>query len=202
METESMEATVRRWVVEVLEVHQPLLALAVRQRAKLEGWLKCELAIRAEQAGIDQVLLEEGYGERRADITLRRGTTRYDVELKTPTTNWRIPGVPAKHHPVTRNIAGIIADARKLAASPGQGIVCFVLFPVPSGDHRWSAYLARIAGALNIPLSEAEHCSRVAVPLEGDRACEVVVCAFLCPAGVDVGTFVTVTQPATVKNWR
>ncbi len=30
METESMEATVRRWVVEVLETRQPLLALAVR----------------------------------------------------------------------------------------------------------------------------------------------------------------------------
>ncbi len=111
------------------------------------------------------MLLEEEYGERRADITLRRGTTRYHVELKAPNTNWRIPGVTAKHRPVTRNIAGIVVDARKLAASPGQGIVCFVLFPVPSGDHWWSAYLARIAGALNIPLSEAEHCARVAVPL-------------------------------------
>ncbi len=199
VEPESMEATVRRWVVEVLEAHGPLLALAVRQRPKLEGWLKFELAARAEAAGFGPVLLEAEYGEGRADITLHRNTERYDVELKTPNTNWRIPGVAAKHRPVTENIAGVIADARKLAGATEQGVVCFVLFPVPKGDHRWRRYLARIAGELDVPLSEAEHCDRLAVSLEGGRACDVVVCSFPVSAGLRSGSQVTEREPVSIK---
>lgn len=119
MGAESMAATVRGWVVKVLEAHRPLLALAVRQRAKLEGWLKFELAARTEQEGFGPVQVAAGYGEGRADITLHRGTERYDLELKTPNTNWRVPGVETKHRPVTKNFAGVVADAHKLAAAPG-----------------------------------------------------------------------------------
>jgi hypothetical protein len=169
-------------VVEALEDHPNLLALAVRQRAKWEGWLKFELAARAEREGYGPVGLEEAYGQWRADITLHDDHERYDVELKTPNANWRVPGVQDKHRPITNNIAGIVADARKLAFAPDQGVVCFALFPVPAGSAAWAVYLERIAGELGMLLSEAEHCSRVRVNLGVGQACEVVVCAFLYPA--------------------
>jgi hypothetical protein len=182
METEPMDTRVRRWVVEALEDHPDLVALAMRQRAKWEGWLKFELAARAEGEGYGPVWVEGGYGQRRADVTLHSGHERYDVELKTPNTNWRIPGVLEKHRPITNNIAGVVNDARKLALAPGQGIVCFALFPVPTGSTKWVTYLARIAEELDTLLSESQHCTQVRVDLGEARACEIVVCAFLYPA--------------------
>lgn len=41
-------ALVRGWIVEVLTSRLDVMRLAVRRRAKLEGWLKFELACRAE----------------------------------------------------------------------------------------------------------------------------------------------------------
>jgi hypothetical protein len=176
-----MHTTCRQWIVEVLESHLEVLSLAVRQRAKLEGWLKFELAACAECKGFGPVSVEAGYGEGRSDITFHADSERFDVELKTSNTNWRIPGVISTTRPITKNIASIITDARKLEAAPGHGIVSFVLFPVPRDDHRWMVYLARIGEALDIPLSEAEHCARVTVPVEANQPCEVVVCCFSYP---------------------
>lgn len=51
----------------------------------------------------------------RADVTFHDGNERDDVELKTPNTNWRIPGILNKHRPITKNFAGVVKDARKLA---------------------------------------------------------------------------------------
>jgi len=182
-----MDMKVRRWVVEAMEGHPDLVALAVRQRAKWEGWLKFELAARAGREGHGPVSVEEGYGQVRADVTFHDRSNRYDVELKTPNTNWRMPGVLAKTRPITMNIAGIVADARKLEQVPGLGIVCFALFPVPAGHDKWVVYLERISEELGAPLSEARHCSRVVVDLGDDNACEVVVCAFPYPPGPGLG---------------
>ncbi len=104
------------------------------------------------------------------------------MELKTPNTNWWIPGILNKHRPITKNFAGVVKDARKLARAPGQGIVCFALFPVPIGSAKWAAYLTRITEELAIPLSEARHCTRVTVDLGDGQGRQVVVCAFLHPA--------------------
>lgn len=176
-----MHATCRQWIVEVLETHRPLVALAVRQRAKLEGWLKFEVAAHAERQGFGPVSVESAYGNGRSDITFFADGERYDIELKTANGNWRLPGVINAHRRITGNVADIITDARKLAAAPGHGIVSFVLFPFPRGDHRWMTYLQRIAAALDIQLSEAEHCTRVDVPLGDQQRCQVVVCCFLYP---------------------
>ena len=53
-----MHDTIREWIVEVLECHQHLLAIALRQRAKFEGWLKFELAMVAEKHGAQSVEVE------------------------------------------------------------------------------------------------------------------------------------------------
>ena len=52
------DRVVRSWIVDVLEQHRPLLAVALRQRAKFEGWLKFELALYAEQHGATNVEVE------------------------------------------------------------------------------------------------------------------------------------------------
>lgn len=175
-----MHKICRSWIVNILERHLSLTAIAVRQRAKFEGWLKFELARKIEEKGAESVHVESGYegsGER-SDIDFDFGGVRYDLELKTPNTNWHIPGVAKLTRPITLNVSSIVKDARKLRACPGRGIVAFALFPVPVGDKRWLAYLDRIASELHTTLSEAEHCSRVTIPLGEDRACEIVVCCF------------------------
>lgn len=54
----AMHEHVRGWIVDVLARHQPLLAIAFRQRAKFEGWLKFELAACAEESGATSVCVE------------------------------------------------------------------------------------------------------------------------------------------------
>ena len=55
-----MHSTVRDWITKILEERKLLVALAVRQRAKFEGWLKFELAYRAALAGASDVEVESG----------------------------------------------------------------------------------------------------------------------------------------------
>jgi hypothetical protein len=149
--------TIREWIVEVLECHQHLLAIAVRQRAKFEGWLKFELAAIAEKHGAQSVEVETASDEsnssaKRSDLSLTFNCNRFDVELKTANSNWRMSGVRNKTRPITKNIKGIIRDAQKLSLCSGQGIVAFVLFPLPLQDNRWTEYLDRIASELGISL--------------------------------------------------
>jgi len=179
-----MHATCREWIVGILESHPTLVALAVRQRAKFEGWLKFELAQCAAKDGADSVEVEPSFdnGRGHSDIAFQFGNTCYYLELKTPNTNWRVPGVANKTRPITENINSIVRDAQKLQDCPGQGIVAFTLFPVPSADNRWKVYLKRIADELDIGLSESRHCTRVNVPLGDGRSCDVVVCCFPYPS--------------------
>lgn len=79
------------------------------------------------------------------------------------------------------NIASIVDDALKLVSVPGRGVVCFALFPVPTGSDLWVTYLDRIAGKLGAPLSETKHCTRARVDLGDGNACEVAVCSFQYP---------------------
>lgn len=182
-----MHVTCRQWIVDVLEDHLRLVALAMRQRAKLEGWLKFELAERIEREGFVPIQVEAAYGQSRSDIAFHRGPDRYDVELKTPNTNYRVPGILNMHRPITNNIASIVVDARKLEAISGQGIVSFVLFPIAPGDGQWKVYLARISQELGVPLSEDEYCTRVVVPLGDGNSCEVIVSCFPYPMRSPVG---------------
>src|SRR5437660_1394612 len=176
-----MHTTCRKWIVGILESHLPVVAIAARQRAKFEGWLKFELAKAIEEAGANNLQVEsryEGSGAR-SDISFCFDGAPYDLELKTPNTNWRMPGVLNLTRPITMNVASIVKDARKLQTCRGQGIVAFALFPIPVGDGRWREYLERIGSELDTSLSEQEHVSRVTVPLGEGRACEIVVCCFL-----------------------
>lgn len=180
-----MHDLLRRWILDVLEQHRDLLTIAVRQRAKFEGWLKFELALHAVRNGAESVEVETASdGGARSDLSFTYGGKRYDVELKTSNTNWRMKGVLARTRPITKNIASVIIDGQKLRRCPGEGIVAFCLFPVACGDNRWAGYLDRIASGLSIELSEAAHCGRVTVPLETDCQADVVVTTFVIPKEV------------------
>jgi hypothetical protein len=180
-----MHKTVRRWIVEILESRRSLVAVAVRQRAKFEGWLKFELAAYAQQNGATNVEVEapqdSSQTHERSDLSFCFQDVRYDLELKTPNANWRSAGVKAKTRPITKNITGIVRDAKKLHNSAGQGIVAFVFFPIPPRDDRWVYYLQRIAAETGVPLSEQQHCSRVSVSLEGQSSADLIVCCFAVP---------------------
>jgi hypothetical protein len=98
---------VRQWITDILKQHQALVAIAVRQRAKFEGWLKFEIAAHLVEHGISAIEVESGYTDSeappgRADISFTYDILRYDLELKTPNTNYRLPGVVNKHRPITK----------------------------------------------------------------------------------------------------
>jgi hypothetical protein len=181
METDEL---IRTWIVEVIQAHLPLVAIAVRQRAKFEGWLKFELAASAELKGASSVGVEsplEDSGGSRSDIVLFYKGARFDIELKTCNANWRMPGVLSRTRPITKNISGIITDAKKLQGRGGNGIVAFCMFPVTRDDTRWTEYLDRIGGKLGIQLTAARHSNRVSIPLGNDSRADVIVVSFAVP---------------------
>ncbi len=174
---------IRKWILEVLQQRPDVVAIPLRQRAKFEGWLKFELAAHAEQNGAQDVEVEVSSADSagrqpRIDLALSLNHVRYNIQLKTPNTNWRLPGVENKTRPITKNIAGIVTDARNLSACPGHNLVAFVLFPLPAGDRRWLEYLQRISDELGTPLPSASHTTQVTLPLSSGLVADVVVCCF------------------------
>jgi len=172
---------IRTWIIEVIRARPGLVALALRQRAKFEGWLKFELAAYAEAQGAEAVEVESALGEldhSRSDLTFTYRGRYCGVELKTCNTNWRIEGARSCTRPITKNIKGIIADAKKLENFPGDGIVAFCMFPVPSGDGRWTEYLDEIGEKLGLALSVDRHTARISISIGGGHEADVVVIAF------------------------
>lgn len=174
---------VRAWIAEVLQQHPGPMAIALRQRAKFEGWLKFALAAHAELKGATDVVVEAptsdtGANRGRSDISFRWEGVRYDVELKTPNTNWRMPGVAEMTRPITKNFSSIVEDARKVNSQDCQPLVAFVIFPVPRGDHRWLQYLERIGRELELALSRESHVTQVTLPISADHSADVVICCF------------------------
>jgi hypothetical protein len=177
-----MDATIRRWIVDVLQAHLELLAIPMRQRAKFEHWLKFELSAYAEQHGATQLEVEAPLANGfRSDVAFYWQAARYHIELKTPNTNYRMPGVENRTCPITKNVHEIIEDGKKLNDCEARGVVAFVLCPIPQGDNRWKEYMERISGELDIRLSEEANCSRVTIAVGNGHFCEAVVCCFACP---------------------
>ena len=174
---------VRAWISEVLLSHPGPMAIAMRQRAKFEGWLKFALAAHAELKGATDVVVEApisatGVTRARSDISFRWNSVRYDVELKTPNTNWRMPGVEKMTRPITKNINSIVEDARKANSQDCQPLIAFVIFPVPLGDSRWSKYLDQIGHELQLTLSCEDHATHISLPISPTISADVVICCF------------------------
>lgn len=125
-----MDRELRSWIGGILEADKPLLAIAVRQRAKFEGWLKFELALYAAEHGPSDVQVESASEDGgRSDLSFVYAGTAYAVELKTYNTNYRMSGVLDCTRPITTNMDSVVVDGRKLQHCPGQGIVAFCHVP-------------------------------------------------------------------------
>lgn len=177
-----MDKTLRQWIVQVIQQHESMLRIAIRQRAKFEGWLKFELAAIAEINGATVVEVEtpsnKGENRKRADLSFVYEDKKYDVELKTPNSNWRMAGVVNAHRPITKNISGIVEDTLKLKHSSNQGLIAFVLFPIAPDDNQWKEYIKRIANKTQLPITSQDNCERVSVSLgERDNA-DLIICTF------------------------
>ncbi len=147
---------IRSAIIGIVNGHPSIMQLALRQRAKFEGWLKFELAGALAQSGMDNVRTEIGHSAGRADVTFDDQGSHVFVELKTCATNF---GSPGKN--ITEDVNNIISDVcRKLRSVPGTGIMAFVMFPFPMShgprsraDHFEAKHLDRIRkeGGLSQP---------------------------------------------------
>jgi hypothetical protein len=173
-----MEIRIREIINEILLNNLELIKIAIRQRAKFEGWLKFELAYYLEHKGFTNVRVElMGENKERSDVSFDYKDQIYLVELKTPNTNFRQKGVENKHRPITKNIKSIIIDANKLKNK--NGIIAFVLFPIPEKNTKWENYIERISFETGIDISCENNCNRVTIPLENGENTTAVVCTFL-----------------------
>ena len=177
-----MHKECREWIVGILKNHMPLLALAAKYRSKFEGWLQFEFASFLEKKITKVVRVESSCGTKGgfSDILFELDNTTYYVELKTPNTNYRMPGVENKSRPITRNIYSIINDAIKLKKAFVKGIIAFVLFPIPLDNDKWLKYLHRISIAVNFDLNK-DYYTILEVPLDNRYKCKFVICCFPIP---------------------
>lgn len=174
-----MDKLICNGIVDILKDNLLLLRIPIRQKAKFEGWLKFELAHYLEQNGMQNVEVETKafYRRDRTDITFFNNGEPYSIELKTPNTNWKIGGVSNNGRPITKNIQSVIDDAKKLNSK--NGIVAFVLFPVPFGDRRWELYIDRINEKTELGVSAENHCQQVDINVDEKNKCSLVVCSFM-----------------------
>ena len=177
-----MDKTLRQWIVQVIRQHETMLQIAIRQRAKFEGWLKFELASIAEINGATVVEVEtssdQGESRKRADLSFIYEGKKYDVELKTPNSNWRMAGVRNAHRPITKNIFGVIQDTLKLRISSNNGLVAFVLFPIAPDDNQWKEYIKRIAVKTQLPITVQDNCDRISISLGERNNADLIICVF------------------------
>ena len=174
-----MDAIIRKGIAEILKANMMLLQIPIRQKAKFEGWLKFELAHYLEQTGMENVEVETKaiYRRDRTDITFFNNGEPYSIELKTPNTNWKIGGVNKNGRPITKNIQSVIDDAKKLNSK--NGIVAFVLFPIPFGDSRWKFYIDRINEKTDLGVSTENNCEQIDMNVDEVNKCSLVVCSFM-----------------------
>ena len=179
-----MHKECRKWIVGILKNHSEILKLALRQRAKFEGWLKFELASYIVKNISKTVRVESAYADNknrsRSDIYFKCGNKDYYLELKTPNTNWKINGIENRTRPITKNIDSIISDGEKIRKYGKEGIVGFVLFPIPVGGKHcndWEKHIKRISAGLGINLSKEEHWDEIEIN-EKEMKCKIIVCCF------------------------
>ncbi|MFC4221033.1 hypothetical protein [Flagellimonas marina] len=174
-----MDQIILKQISLIVSDNKELLKIPIRQKAKFEGWLKFELANRLENIGMENVEVESqnGFGHNRADISFFNNGRYHQVELKTSNTNWKIDGISNNSRPITKNIKSIVRDAKKLNSA--QGIVAFVLFPIPSNDTRWKVYIERIKDKTGLEIDYDKNCKLEQVNIDKNRTCELLVCSFL-----------------------
>lgn len=167
-------------ISELVKENRSILRLAIRQRAKFEGWLKFELAARLDKLGLENVEVETklDFKRNRPDISyITENFDFYKIELKTCNTSWKIDGIETKGKPISGNIKSIINDAKKLNSN--YGIVAFIMFPIPLNDNRWKDYIERIKKETEVQIDYNSNCRILKIKFDEKRYCNILVCAFM-----------------------
>lgn len=130
-------------IVDILSKNKDKISIALKQRAKFEGWLKLELAYKLLQSYSD-VEIEHPYpcnNRKHADIYASNAL----IELKTPNTSYHTDNCVSCVRPITQNIESIIDDINKLQELGGQHekYISFVLFPIDAKEG-YKEYVQRI----------------------------------------------------------
>lgn len=148
-----MEKELNNLIVSILKDNAGLVFIAIKQRAKFEGWLKFQLAHKLlEEDG--KVEVERPYptnGKLHADIYAKNAF----IELKTPNTNYRYKQCISCNRPVTKNITSIIEDINKLRSiEDNEKYIAFVIFPIDQDKKKYREYILRIENEGRVKLFE------------------------------------------------
>ena len=137
-----MQQELNTFVKEILIDNKDLVFIAIKQRAKFEGWLKFELSRKLSKYYSD-LKVEPPYPNdknQHADIFANNAF----IELKTPNTNYRFDNCNSCTRPITKNITSIIVDINKLKTiEKSNKYIAFVLFPVDE-EKRYLEHIKRI----------------------------------------------------------
>ena len=148
-----MEKELNKLIVSILKDNDKLVFIAIKQRAKFEGWLKFQLAHKLlEEDG--KVEVERPYptnGKLHADIYAKNAF----IELKTPNTNYRYKQCFPCNRPITKNITSIIEDINKLRSiEENKKYIAFVIFPIDQDKKKYREYILRIEKEGRVKLFE------------------------------------------------
>lgn len=137
-----MEKKLNNLIVSILKDNAELVFIAIKQRAKFEGWLKFQLAHKLLEED-EKVEVERPYptnGMLHADIYAKNAF----IELKTPNTNYRYEQCISCNRPITKNITSIIEDINKLRSiEENEKYIAFVIFPIDQ-KQKYLEYIQRV----------------------------------------------------------
>ncbi|MCI6429055.1 MAG: hypothetical protein MR809_09285 [Rikenellaceae bacterium] len=147
-----MESILFELICRILQRNPSLLAIAISQQAKFEGWLKFELANELHRSN-HSVRVEELVHGHLVDLCVDNGSL---IELKTPNTSYKVGDNKPKTRPVTKNVQDIIDDIQKLRDNRDgfkNGYIAFVMFPIGNND-RYRVHINKIQRSLgNSPVT-------------------------------------------------
>ena len=133
-----MEQQLNDILVNILTSRQDLVFIAIKQRAKFEGWLKFELANELRKLYRD-TCVEKCMSGKLVDVFSNNSY----IELKTPNTSYRHDGCENRTRPITDNIASIINDINALKQIGVDGYIAFVMFPIDNNG-KYKSHIDKI----------------------------------------------------------
>ena len=133
-----MEQQLNDILVNILTSRQDLVFIAIKQRAKFEGWLKFELANELRKLYRD-TCVEKCMSGKLVDVFSNNSY----IELKTPNTSYRHDGCENRTRPITNNVASIIDDIIALKQIGVDGYIAFVMFPIDNNG-KYQSHIDKI----------------------------------------------------------
>ena len=138
-----MEQQLNDILVNILTSRQDLVFIAIKQRAKFEGWLKFELANELNNIYSDDTCVEKCMPYKGSEKLVDVFSNNSCIELKTPNTSYRHDGCENRTRPITNNIASIIDDINALKKIGVDGYIAFIMFPIDNNG-KYQSHIDKI----------------------------------------------------------